>query len=895
MKKNYLSCLVFAITGGILFFVSNEALGVGKLIQLSAATYNRTGNDDAYGVAVDNSGNIFIAGGVANAPSDLFVIKYDNNLTVISSVTYNSSAFDLAGGVAADNSGNVFIAGLRHNGANFDFLTIKYDNNLTYVSSFTYNGSGNDHDIARGVAVDNSGNIIVTGGVFVSNDDWFTVKLDNDLAFISSITYNSSVNNADAATGVAIDNSGNIFVTGYSHNGANYDYLTIKYDTNLNVLSSTTYNGSSNNTDQAYGVAVDTSGNVFITGQSSIDSKDRYFTIKYDNNLTVISSTSYLASGDTSGKGNGITVDNSGNIIVAGASASSGDDFWTTLVYNNSLQLISSATYTVDVSETAEEALAVAVDNSGNIVVAGYTLGSSKDMRVVKYLGKPTVSSVSTSSVIQGQTIDITITGTNFYDGATVAFSGSGIAVSTHTVDLSNQISVTIAVSSSASLGSRDVIVTNTDEQSGSKSSAIEILGPAVNSVTPSSGLQGETINLTVSGENFISTPTVTLSGTGITVNSVTYTNSTTLVTNITISADAALGARNITATNPGGSSATKEEAFTIVESEDDVEVTTPTVSGISPESGALGETLDVTITGTNFVDTPTVTASGEGITLNSITYESSTKLVLNVTISTRAIAGARDVTVTNPGGGAVTKTAGFTIIYPVSKGITIDRTQETNTTFQAETGDIVLLLPAGTFSQDISLTISTLSDIPVTNQGTLTKINVGIEITPSVDIQPDKEFTITIYYRDSDVEGIDETKIVVGRYDTTTSRWVLLPSVCYPDINCVEATVDHLSQFAVLQKTPAATLGSVIAYPNPYKPKTHTAGLTFDYLTSNAKIKIYNVAGELVKEIEETDGDGIAVWDGKNKSGNLVASGVYIAYIKSDNSTKKVKIAVIK
>lgn len=74
-----------------------------------------------------------------------------------------------------------------------------------------------------------------------------------------------------------------------------------------------------------------------------------------------------------------------------------------------------------------------------------------------------------------------------------------------------------------------------------------------------------------------------------------------------------------------------------------------PTITSISPNSGARGATLDITINGTNFVSTSTVSFSGTGITINSTTFVSTTQLKVNITIDSAATTGSRTVTVTNP------------------------------------------------------------------------------------------------------------------------------------------------------------------------------------------------------------------------------------------------------
>jgi ligand-binding sensor domain-containing protein len=89
----------------------------------------------------------------------------------------------------------------------------------------------------------------------------------------------------------------------------------------------------------------------------------------------------------------------------------------------------------------------------------------------------------------------------------------------------------------------------------------------------------------------------------------------------------------------------------------------------------------------------------------------------------------------------------------------------------------------------------------------------------------------------------------------------------------------------------PAKNLTEVVPYPNPFVIREGTEKLTFDRLPYQAKIKIYTVAGELVREINAGD-----QWDGRNKAGELVSGGIYLFYV-SDASGKNAvgKVAVIR
>lgn len=102
--------------------------------------------------------------------------------------------------------------------------------------------------------------------------------------------------------------------------------------------------------------------------------------------------------------------------------------------------------------------------------------------------------------------------------------------------------------------------------------------------------------------------------------------------------------------------------------------------------------------------------------------------------------------------------------------------------------------------------------------------------------------------------------------------------------------TVNGLSRYES-GIAPAKDLTEVVPYPNPFIIREGTEKLTFDRLPYPAKIKIYTVAGDLVREIDSGD-----KWDGRNKTGELVSGGIYLFYISAGSGKKTLgKIAVIR
>lgn len=245
--------------------------------------YNGPSNDQdiAWAIAVDGSGNVYVAGwcdGSSYEPGDYATIKYYPNGDTAWVRTYNGPAdsSDGAYDVAVDGSGNVYVTGYSYDSSTgYDYLSIKYDQVGNELWTRRYNGK-----IARTVAVDESGNAYVTGE---SAGDFATIKYypNGDTAWVR--TYDGPANDHEEYPTLVVDGSGNVYVTGVSRGiGTEYDYATIKYYPNGDTAWVRRYDGPVHYDDEARAIAVDDSGNVYVTGRSrGSDFGLDYTTIKY--------------------------------------------------------------------------------------------------------------------------------------------------------------------------------------------------------------------------------------------------------------------------------------------------------------------------------------------------------------------------------------------------------------------------------------------------------------------------------------------------------------------------------------------------------------------------------------------------------------------------------------
>jgi hypothetical protein len=191
---------------------------------------------------------------------------------------------DYAYVIAVDGAGNVYVTGKSYGwGTNNDYATIKYNSAGVQQWVQTYNGPGNIWDGAFAIAVDGSGNVYVTGYSYGSgtDDDYATIKYDSAGVQQWVQTYNGPGNSWDEARAIAVDGSANVYVTGYSWGlVTSLDYATIKYNSAGVQQWVQRYNGLGNDDDYARAIVVDGSANVYVTGYSWGTSQD-YATIKY--------------------------------------------------------------------------------------------------------------------------------------------------------------------------------------------------------------------------------------------------------------------------------------------------------------------------------------------------------------------------------------------------------------------------------------------------------------------------------------------------------------------------------------------------------------------------------------------------------------------------------------
>lgn len=281
-------------------------------------TWGGVNNDWSESVATDNYGSVYVTGKYqgtvefnpdgggwqsSNGLHEVYLSKFDSSGNWMWTKTWGGTESDSAYSVAVDNSGGVYVSGYFQGTVEFnpngggsqssngsaDIFMSKFDLSGNWKWTKTWGGTGGDSGYS--LAVDNTGNIYVTGnfaGTVEFDPDGGGSQSSNGLADAYLSKFDSSGNwkwtktwggtESDVGLSVAVDNSGSVYVMGnfagtaefdpdgggsQSSNGINDTYLS-KFDSSGNWMWSKTWGGT--NDDRGFSVAVDNSDNVYVSG-----------------------------------------------------------------------------------------------------------------------------------------------------------------------------------------------------------------------------------------------------------------------------------------------------------------------------------------------------------------------------------------------------------------------------------------------------------------------------------------------------------------------------------------------------------------------------------------------------------------------------------------------------
>ena len=195
--------------------------------------------------------------------------------SILISKIWGGAANETGNAVAADSAGNIYITGETNSfGPHTPYPTLfltKYDTNGTLVWQRTWS---NTSETANAIALDSAGNIYVTGNIRDAGYGTYyalLLKFNSAGGLLWERDWGVS-NDFDVGNGLAVDSTGNVYLVGETQNwgAGEFDALIMKFDPSGTLLWERTWGGK--NFERAYAAAVDSAGNLYVGGATDSNS-----------------------------------------------------------------------------------------------------------------------------------------------------------------------------------------------------------------------------------------------------------------------------------------------------------------------------------------------------------------------------------------------------------------------------------------------------------------------------------------------------------------------------------------------------------------------------------------------------------------------------------------------
>jgi beta-propeller repeat-containing protein/List-Bact-rpt repeat protein len=340
---------------------------------LYQTTWGSSNYDYGQAVAVDQAGNTYVTGytwSFTPGTPSIFLLKYNFTGALLMQRLWTDGADDYAYGIALDRIGNIYIVGWTNNLGGPTILLLKFNPTGGLVWQKTYAG-GTNPAYGQAVAVDSIGNIYVTGyysSTTGTDQNATIIKFDSTGNLIWQKSWGGS--NPEQGKGVTIDPSGNVVVTGFTNSfgAGGADVFILKFSPVGALLSQLTWGGAGD--DKGDAITIDNLNNTYLTGSTTSSGlTSQAFLLKFNSTGFLVIKKYYGLAGATVGYGiseNSTT----GEIWIAGTTIIGPNTKGFVLRLTSGAGIISQVTYGgIGGSDTVN---GVADDTNGNVMLTGY-------------------------------------------------------------------------------------------------------------------------------------------------------------------------------------------------------------------------------------------------------------------------------------------------------------------------------------------------------------------------------------------------------------------------------------------------------------------------------------------------------------------------------------------
>jgi uncharacterized delta-60 repeat protein len=339
----------------------------------------------------------------------------DESFGVDGMVVYDGAGGDgyRAGSSIIDSQGRILVCGMKIEAADYDLAIWRYNADGALDTSFDTDGvvlydGGIFLEGGEAISIDDSGRILVAGASSISGTDqdmaiWrYNADGTLDVSFDTDgvVLYDGGTGN-DVGTSIMVDGSGKILVVGDYHNGSDTDIAIWRYnadgtpDASFDTDGKVIYSGGSGD-DRGNSITIDTSGKILVTGSIDVSLVNRdMIVLRYNadgtpdttfgtNGVVLYSVGGYPHSG------NSIMVDSSGRILVAGQVKDASNDYLAVWRYHSNgaedTTFDTNGLVLYDSGNNDDDGTSLVIDNTGRIIVGGSLgRGADSDAAVLRY------------------------------------------------------------------------------------------------------------------------------------------------------------------------------------------------------------------------------------------------------------------------------------------------------------------------------------------------------------------------------------------------------------------------------------------------------------------------------------------------------------------------------